>query len=557
MPSFRSLAVDRPTFARVLRVTLGAAAILALATVAVAALEGTVGVSDASPVYLVAVVAVGILAGTWPAIGTALSAVLLYDFLFTEPRFTLTVADARDWLDLLLFLFVAVTVGRLAALQRERADEADRRARESVASFSVSRTLVTAPDLERASRAIVELLLRATRMSRVWIGVEAGGPERLLAGSPPPADAPVPATTSTLVRMPGDEPARWVRAHGARPAGRSGSTDELQFRVKLESEGEVLGSLWARRARELGQPTPEETRLMSLAADQVALALRRQALAREATLAEIARQSDLLKSALLDSVSHDLRTPLASIRAAAGALLDPIELPADERRAAARAIDLEAQRLGRLVRNMLDLSRIDAGALRPDLEALDVGGLVEPVVRRMAPALGEREVEIAVPSDLPPVVADAVFMDEVLGNLLDNAARYAPPPARIRLSATAIGDRVDISVEDGGPGVPADLLPRVFERFYRVERAREGARRGMGLGLGVVRGLVEAMGGSVEAAPSDLGGLAVRVRLRAEPLVDGGEGAEGADEAEERPEEDEEEGSRPSMPVAAEARADR
>jgi two-component system, OmpR family, sensor histidine kinase KdpD len=512
--------VDAATSLRLARAAAGIAALLAVATVAVAALEAIVGVSDASPVYLVAVVAVGILFGTTPAIVTSLAAVLLYDFLFTEPRYTLTVAQPRDWLDLLLFLFVAVAVGRLAALQRERADEADRRARESVASFSISRILATAPDLEGAAPAVVELLLGSTHMRRVWIGVDVGGRERILAGSPPPADEPAPATTSTLARRPGDEPARWVKAHVARvPGERALAMDETQLRVKLESEGEVLGSIWARRARELGQPTPEETRLFSLAADQVALALRREALAREATMAEIARQSDLLKSALLDSVSHDLRTPLSSIRAAAGSLMDPaVDLPPQERRATAAAIDLEAQRLGRFVRNMLDLSRIEAGALRPEIEALDVEDIVEPVIRRLLPVLDGRRVDVDLPRDLPPILADAVYVDEVLGNLLDNAARYAPSPAPIRVGARCNGDEVELVVEDGGPGVPPDLVPRLFERFYRVERPREGARRGMGLGLSVVKGLVEAMGGNVEVSASELGGLAVRVRLRAERI---------------------------------------
>jgi two-component system sensor histidine kinase KdpD len=517
----RRLAVHRAAIVRGVRVALAIVGLLALGTVAAALLESMIGVSDASPVYLVAVVAAGVLFGTSPAIATALASVLVYDFLFTEPRYTLTVAEPRDWLDLLLFLFVAVAVGRLAAAQRDRADEADRRARESVASFTVSRTLATAPDLERAAPAIVDLLLASTHMRRIWIGVEASGRERVLAGTPPPADEPAPATTSTLARRPGDEPAHWVRAHVARaPGERAFATDETQLRVKLESEGEVLGALWARRDRQDGPPTPEETRLLALAADQVALALRREALAREATLAEVARQSDLLKTALLDSVSHDLRTPLASIRAAAGFLMDPaVELPPEERRATAAAIDLEAQRLGRFVHDMLDLSRIEAGALRPDMEVLDVEDVVEPVVTRLRAVLDGRDLELDIPRDLPPILADAVFADEILANLLDNAARYAPPPAPIRIAGRCDGGAVELLVEDGGPGVPSELVPRLFERFYRVEQPREGARRGMGLGLSVVKGLAEAMGDSVEVGASELGGLAVRVRFRAEPVA--------------------------------------
>jgi two-component system, OmpR family, sensor histidine kinase KdpD len=520
VPAPRQPGADRAVVLRGARVALGVIVLVIVGTAAVAVLESIVGVSDASPVYLVAVVASGVLFGTTPAIATALTSVLVYDFLFTEPRYTLSVAQPRDWLDLLLFLFVAIAVGRLAALQRERADEADRRARESLASFSISRILATAPDLEAAATAIVDLLLQSTHMRPVWIGIDTGGRERILAGDPAPSDGPAPATTSTLARRPGDEPARWVRTHVPRvPVERAPGSSDVQLRVKLESEGQVLGSLWARRPREAGEATPEETRLLALAADQLALALRRQVLAREAMTAEVARQSDLLKSALLDSVSHDLRTPLASIRAAAGSLMDPaVEVSPSDRIATASSIDVEAQRLGRFVREMLDLSRIDAGALRPDVQALDVAGTVEPIVARLGPQLDGRPVDLDLPPDLPPVRADAVFVDEIVGNLLDNAIRYAPPPAAIRISARCVGNDVEVAVEDGGPGVPADLMPRLFDRFYRVERPREGARRGIGLGLAVVRGLAGAMGGTVEATASELGGLRVSIRLPAETL---------------------------------------
>jgi K+-sensing histidine kinase KdpD len=133
--------------------------------------------------------------------------------------------------------------------------------------------------------------------------------------------------------------------------------------------------------------------------------------------------------------------------------------------------------------------------------------------------LGDREVEVSLPADLPPIMADGLFVDQVLGNLLENAARYAPPPARVGLSASTGGDgRVAIVVEDGGPGVPPEALPRLFDKFYRVQRPGEGARRGMGIGLAIVRGLAEAMGATIEAGPSELGGLAIRLGFPAAPV---------------------------------------
>ena len=219
------------------------------------------------------------------------------------------------------------------------------------------------------------------------------------------------------------------------------------------------------------------------------------------------------KSALLDAVSHDLRTPLASIRAAAGTLVDP-ELPptAADALAAGTVIELEATRLDRLVRDVLDLSRIEGGGLRPALEALDLRDVVEPVVERLRPALGERSVSIDVADDLPPVAADAVLLDAVISNLVENAARHAPPPAAVAIAARPHDGAIELSVDDAGPGVPAEDLDRLFDKFFRLDRAGGGSRRGMGIGLTVVRGLTEAMGGRVAAESSPLGGLADRRR---------------------------------------------
>ena len=237
-----------------------------------------------------------------------------------------------------------------------------------------------------------------------------------------------------------------------------------------------------------------------------------------ANAAEVTRQGEVLKDALLDSVSHGFRTPLASIRAAAGSLLDPqVTWSDEERRAAARTIDTEAERLNLLVRNLLDMSRIEAGGLRPHLEALDLEDLVTPVIARVASTLGQPPAVLVLEPDLPPIRADASLFDEMLANLLENAARYAPG-ALTQVNVTACPDgRVRVRVEDAGPGVPAESLPRLFDRFYRVPRGGEGARRGLGIGLGVVKGLAEAMDGEVSASISALGGLAVDVVLRPAP----------------------------------------
>jgi two-component system, OmpR family, sensor histidine kinase KdpD len=503
-----------------LLVVVGAIALFPIATLAIALVEAPpLSIPDASPIYLVAVVGVAVALGTPAAIAAASLAFLLYDWLFVAPRFTLIVEDPAEYLNLLLLLFVGIVIGRLVALQSDRAEDAARRARESQALFRISRTLATSPHVAGALPAIVDGLRAETRMNRIWIGRLMGGREVIVAdsGSGP---HPSPPIHVLLTRTPGDTPARWVRTHlpQDRRIERTAPTNADLFRTKIAADDEALGSIWATRPRAEGLPDREETRLLSLAADQVGLAFKRERLAESANAAEVARQSEALKDALLDSVSHDLRTPLATIRAAAGGLMDPeVAWSDEERRAAARTIDLEADRLNGLVRNLLDMSRIEGGALRPSFEVLDLEDLVQPVVGRLAKTLDGHEIELRFEPGLPPVRADAVHFDEVLTNLLENAAKYAPL-APIRVDASACPDgRVRLRVEDGGPGIPPESEGRLFEKFYRVPRTGEGSRRGLGIGLGVVRGLAEAMGGEASVGRSDLGGLAVDVFLRAAP----------------------------------------
>ena len=511
---------SRPKFeARSATIAAIATAIaVAIASVVVAGLESPqVGLVDASPVYLVAVVLVGSRFGMWAGIAAAIASFLTYDLLFTEPRFSLVVADPREWLDLVLFLFLAVVVGRLSALGLERSAEASRRAAESTALFAISRQLAIAPDLSAAAADIAARLVRETGLARVWIAVEGTGRSTILADSDPGPPIPNSPFTTSLVRTAGDLPARWVRSHVPKTAGTGAGPADSRLeilRIRMEADGVAIGSVWASRPRSASQPSRETARLLALAADQLALAIRRDELRREATDAEIARQGEALRSALLDAVSHDLRTPLASIRATAGALVDPeMPLSDDAARSAGLAIDQEAERLDRLVRAVLDLGRIEAGGLRPDLEPLDLRDVVEPAVDRWRAALGERPVTVELADDLPPVRADAVLLDTIVGNLIENAARYAPPPAPVAISAESSDGRIQLVVDDGGPGVPGAALGHLFDKFYRVDQRGAGPRRGLGIGLAIVRGLAEGMGGAVEAQHSPLGGLRVTVAL--------------------------------------------
>jgi two-component system sensor histidine kinase KdpD len=486
-------------------------------------------VPDAAIVYLLPVVAVGMAYGSWLAIATSIASFLIYDFFFVAPLYTFSTASSEEWLDLLLFLVVAIAIGRLSALQAQRRREAELRTAEARAMFAISRDIANAAALLEAAPLAATRLAHEAEMSRVWVGLGEGpSEERIVADSSPSEPRPPIASRWVLHASTSDQRPNWTRVHDPTPAREHHSDEPVTvYRVPINAGGEVIGSLWATRLHGAPFPGRSHSRLLAATADQLGQAVVRDRLAAEATAAEVARQGDALKSALLDSVSHDLRTPLAAIRAAAGNIMDSqVELTRDETRSAARSIDSEAQRLSRLVRNMLDLSRIEGGALHPDLELYDLADLVDPVTERMMPVLRPAPVEVVIPADLPAVRVDALFVDQILANLLENAARYAPDRP-IRVSAGEADGGVELVVEDAGPGVPAAQLPRLFDRFYRGP-ARQGPRSGGGSGIGltVVKGLAEAMGGSVEARPSTLGGLAVAVLLPCESLESvEGEGA--------------------------------
>jgi two-component system sensor histidine kinase KdpD len=487
---------------------------LTLATIGVGLVRTYLGAPNASIVYLAAVVVTALVGGTPGAILSAIAAFLLYDFFFTEPYHTLTIREPSEWLGVALLLFVGIVVGQLTALQRARAEDARAREREAVGMATVSRELSTRDSVLEVLPRIARILREETRMDRVWVTLTGDEvTERIAGDSADDAPRPVPAIHEVLQRMPGDQPPRWVRVHqpgpkGRRTAGREASAG-APYRIRMTAGSNDLGSIWALQRPGASGPGPAETRFLAAAADQIAQALAHDRLAAEAQAAEIARQSDALKSALLQSVSHDLRTPLATIRAAAGTLRPDSGLSVDERRESAEAIDREVAYLDRLVTNLLDLSRIEAGALRPELDVFELDDLVGRDVERSRARLDARPLDLDLAA--PPVLVDPVFLSEAVANVLDNAIKYTLPGTAIRVCANQLPDEpfVRLTIEDAGSGVPAEALGRLFEKFYRVPGQGRGSRSGTGIGLAVVRGLIEASGGRVVARRSELGGLAI------------------------------------------------
>jgi two-component system sensor histidine kinase KdpD len=500
-----------------LRLVVAAVGALAIATGAVALLEDAFDVPNASAIYLVAVVFVAWLVGTGGAILTAFGSAALYNFLFTEPRYTFVIHDSGVLLSVVLLLFVGIVVGQLAAMQRQRAEVATAHEREARTLFAISRALATRTSMGETLDGILAALRDEAGLERAWIGIGADPAAETAAadtGDGRPSGPPV--RFRVLQRMPGEQPARWVVVQRPGIAGRPAAPEDT-YRVRIEASGEPLGSIWATRSRTAGEPDEVQTRLLAATADQVGQAITFDRAAEQSRAADVARQSDALKSALLQSVSHDLRTPLATIRAVAGSLRPGGTFSDADRQAGADAIEREVEYLDRLVTNLLDLSRIEAGALRPKRELFDLDDLLSRALGSTRARLGERRLETALQASTGEV--DPVFVDEAVANVLDNAVKYTPDGALVRISASDLGpDRVLLTVEDDGPGVPDEVLPRLFEKFYRAPRARQSARQGTGIGLAVVRGLVQATGGSVTARRSELGGLAIDMELPARRL---------------------------------------
>ncbi len=492
--------------------------IVALFTGIVALVRASADVSNASMLYLLAVLAAAALFGSRPAIFAAAVSFAAYNFFFIEPLYTFTVADSDQWISLGLLLASGVITGQLASLMRERAREAERRENEAVVLYDVVR-LMSEPGVQRAVTEVAERLRDALGLGAVLLAFGREAPvqvEAVCGDAEAVALAREAASLAEMILGAGHAPAggergspgRWIRVVRPSVSSRSGDRVAAGGRVRtvpVQVEGRQVASLILVRAAGAPQFSPADDRLLSAVAHQLGLALQRMRLQREAMEAEALRRTDELRTALINAVSHDLRTPLSSILASAGSLLqDDVSWGEEEKRGFAQAIVDEAQRLDRLVGNLLDLSRIESGNIRPEKGWYDLGSLVNEVAGRLRWLTARHSLRVQLPDDLPPIQFDYVEIDQVLSNLLENAVHYTSPGTDILLSVVRSGDSVIVSVTDSGPGIPAGDLPHVFKPFYRVSGERAGA--GAGLGLAVARGLVEAHGGRITAENRSEGG---------------------------------------------------
>jgi len=474
---------------------------VAAMTVLIGLLLSIAPVANVSMLYLVVVLAVATRLGRGPAVAASLAAFLAYDWFFVDPVHHLTVADPAEWLSLGALLITAIITSQLAASDRLRAEQATRREREAVLLFDTLR-LIGDADFDEGLRTVADRIRAELNVAAVAIELQMGDRRHAASSG---ATTLGPMTTELLGsgRAPtsGAEggPARWIRmvppSAGATPTAGRWS----RFEVPIQGGPRRIGQLSLVRETSRGAFPDHESRLLALLATQLASLAERTELQEARTRAEVLRRTDELKTALLNAVSHDLKSPLSSIIASAGSLRQTdVEWTDAERAEFVEAIEQQAERLSRIVGDLLDLSRIEAGALRPDKQLHDVGSLIDDVLERLRPATERHRVSVDVADELPPVMLDEVQLDQVLSNLVENAVKYAPPGTEIGLRVHRDESNLIVEVSDRGPGIPSEELTRLFTPFHRIAGA--GTRQpGSGVGLAVARGLVEAHGGRIWA----------------------------------------------------------
>jgi two-component system, OmpR family, sensor histidine kinase KdpD len=420
---------------------------VAVATAAVAALQSSAPAAGLGAIYLLAVLEVAVRRGGVAALATAVLSVLTLNYLFIEPRYRLGVAHTQDVVELVVFLIAAIVVGRLAADGRQRAAEADRRARLAAAAereatllAEVASAILGGESLGAQLESIATRVARATGAARARVALES---------------APSPQPDEIAVRLAARTRRVWLYV----------CDDAVWDRAQLERISEPVGRL-------------------------IDVAVERERLAEVAAETEAARRAEVARTAILHAISHDLRSPLTAITTAGSALRSVVVTEA-ERSELIDVIEGEGARLARLVDDLLDLSKIQAGAVAPQADWCDL----HDVVALAAAALRtEHPIEFAVPVDLPLVRADAAQLERVFSNLIENAVKFSPPPTPVRISGVVATGRVTVRVTDQGRGIPVAHRSRVFEPFFR---GRGDRGTGSGLGLAICRGFVEANSGRI------------------------------------------------------------
>ncbi|WP_248352520.1 sensor histidine kinase [Anaeromyxobacter oryzae] len=479
---------------------LRAAVTVGLAAAIASAARAVLSVPDVEMLFLLAVTVVAVTSGRGPSLLASALSVVAYDFFFVPPALTLGVADARYLLTFAMMFGVGAVISTLTLRLREQERAAVERERRTSALYAVSRQLGSAIDAagvgEVCARAAAEVL---------------GGPAVLLERRRDGALVPLAAAPADASLTPAEAAvARWTMEHGG-IAGRGTGTwrREAVVCAPIRISAEVLGVLAVRAGGTEGLRADQREFLEALCR-QGAFALERVRLADDVRQAALRARTEELRSGLLSAVSHDLRTPLAAITGAATTLRDDPNLDGATRRELLDTVCEEAERLERLVSNLLHMTRLESGAVSPRREWVPLVEVLGVALSRLERRLAGRPVRVAVPDDLPLLSVDPVLLELLLVNLLENAAKYTPAGSEIDVGAAREGGAVVVEVADRGPGIPRGEEERVFERF---RRGSHPGIAGVGLGLPIARAIAQAHGGRLVASGRAGGGAVFRLTL--------------------------------------------
>jgi two-component system, OmpR family, sensor histidine kinase KdpD len=474
------------------------------------------GIENVDLILLAAIVGIAVRYGLWPSLLATIVASLCYNFFFLPPVYTFTITEPTNVAAFVLFTILAVVVSHLAGRARTQTVTAHERVQSVESLYAFSRKLAGAGTLDDVMWATAYQIASMLRV-RVVLLLPEGGSVAVKAGYPP-EDALDEADLAA---------AKWAWEKN-RPAGRDSDTlpGAKWLFLPMRTGRGAIGIVGISR----DDPGPllrvEQQRLLDALIDQGALAIERVHLVEDIDRAKRTAETDRLRTALLTSISHDLKTPLAAVLGSAENLRDLAASLTDDAKAdlLGTIID-ESERLNRFIANLLDMTKLESGAVEPNVALHDIGEIVGSALRRAGKILAQHRVEIDIGADLPMVAVDAVLFEQALFNLLDNAAKYAPADTTIRVQSWREQERVLLQVLDEGGGIPAADLEHIFDKFHRVQKG-DRVRAGTGLGLAISRGFIEALRGTITAANrADGPGAVFTITL---PIPQGGEQREAA-----------------------------
>lgn len=462
------------------------------------------GVENVDLVFLTVVVSVAVRYGLLPSLLASIGASLCYNFFFLPPTYTFTISDPTNIAAFFFFILIAVLVSNVAARVRTQALVATSRARTTEYLYSFSRKLAgtaTLDDVLWATAYQAALMLKV----RVVLLLPENGSIAVKAGYPPEDELDQADLAA----------ANWAWSND-RPAGRGSDTlpGAKRLFLPMRTGRGPIGVMGIDDDRSGPILTPDGTRLLDALMDQSALAIERVRLVEDIDHVKRVVETDRLRSALLTSISHDLKTPLSSVLGSASTMRDLSSRLTDAEKSDLLATIIEeSERLNRFIANLLDMTKLESGAIVPNSAPHDLSEVVGSALRRASKILVRHRVELALPAELPMLELDAVLFEQVLFNLLDNAAKYAPTGSLIQIQSWREANSVSLQILDEGDGIPADELENIFDKFYRVQKG-DHVRPGTGLGLAISRGFVEAMHGTISATNrSDRTGAILTIRL--------------------------------------------